>query len=166
MRYDIRRAAVIGAGTMGAGIAAHLANVGVHVDLMDLVPDELTPKEPAKGLGLDHPQVRNRIAKAGLDRAQTGGMPGFYSPRFAGRVRAGNIQDHLDRVREADWIIEAIVEDLCAKQTLMRSISELRHPGTIVSTNTSGLRLKDIAEGLPHEFCRHLIGMHFFNPPG
>jgi 3-hydroxyacyl-CoA dehydrogenase len=165
VRYDIRRAAVIGAGTMGAGIAAQLANVGVCVDLMDVVPGELTPKERAKGLGLDHPQVRDRTARASLDRVQSGGSPGFYSPRFVARVRPGNIEDHLERVREADWIIEAIVEDLRAKQTLMQSIGELRRPGTIVSTNTSGLRLKDIADGLPDGFRRYLLGTHFFNPP-
>jgi 3-hydroxyacyl-CoA dehydrogenase len=165
VRFRIGRAAVIGAGTMGAGIAAHLANAGVLVYLMDLPPDNLTAKEKAKSRGLDHPEVRNRIAREGLDRVQYGGTPGFYSPRFRERVTVGNVGDDFDRVGGADWIIEAIVEDLDAKRDLMRSICAVRRPGSIVSTNTSGLRLREIAEGLPQDFQRHFLGTHFFNPP-
>jgi 3-hydroxyacyl-CoA dehydrogenase len=165
MRYRIGQAAVIGAGTMGAGIAAHLANAGVLAYLMDVRPSELTAKEKAKGHGLDHPEVRNRIARDGLSRVQSGGTPGFYSPRFGERVTVGNVSDNFDWLREADWIIEAIVEDLDAKRDLMRSICEVRRPGSIVSTNTSGLRLRDMAESLPQDFQRHFLGTHFFNPP-
>ncbi len=165
MGYTIRRVAVIGAGTMGAAIAAHLANAGFPVDLLDIPPKSLTPEEAAKGLTLDHPTVRDRIARAGLERAKTARPAAFFVEERARLVRIGNTEDHWDRLREADWIIEAVVEDLTVKREVMARIEAVRKPEAIVTTNTSGLPLREIGAGRSPEFLAHFAGTHFFNPP-
>lgn len=165
MKYRIRNAVVIGAGTMGAGIAAHLANVGIKVNLLDIVPGKLTPKEEAQGLGLDDPDVRNRIVKEGFERALKSRPASFFTPDFAALVSLGNLEDDLDVVKDADWVIEAIVENLAIKQGLMEKIDEIRGETTIVSTNTSGIPVSSIAEGRTNSFRQHFLGTHFFNPP-
>jgi len=165
MGYTIRRVAVIGAGTMGAAIAAHLANAGFPVDLLDIPPKSLTPEEEAKGLTLDHPAVRNRIVQAGLERAKKAKPAAFFLEDRARLVRMGNTEDHWDRLREADWIIEAVVEDLAVKQQVMARIEAVRKPEAIVTTNTSGLPLREIGAGRSPEFLAHFAGTHFFNPP-
>lgn len=165
MSYSFKQATVIGAGTMGAGIAAHLVNVGVSVFLLDIVPTKLTPKEKSRGLDLGHPSVRNRIARDGLARVTASPRTGFYTPKLVDRVEIGNIEDNLDWVGKSDWVIEAVVEDLAVKQTLMKRIDEIRQPETIVTTNTSGLPIKEIALGTSDSFTQHFLGTHFFNPP-
>ena len=165
MGIFIRQATVIGAGTMGSGIAVHLANAGLDVFLLDIIPTHLTSEEEAKGLTLAAPEVRNRIATEGLARVQSSRSPNFFTPRAADRVKVGNLEDHFHRVAQADWVIEAVVEDLQIKQELMRRLEKVRRPGSLVSTNTSGLPLKQISAGLPEEFVRHFLGTHFFNPP-
>ncbi len=165
MGYTIRRVAVIGAGTMGAAIAAHLANAGFAVDLLDIPPKSLTPEEEAKGLTLDHPAVRNRIVQAGLERAKKAKPAAFFTEDRARLVRIGNTEDHWDRLREADWIIEAVVEDLAVKQQVMARLEAVRKPEAIVTTNTSGLPLREIGAGRSPEFLAHFAGTHFFNPP-
>src|SRR3990172_5597058 len=130
--------AVLGAGVMGARIAAHLANAGLQPILLDIVPRELTEEEKQRGLTLASPAVRNR---------------------------AGNFDDHLEWLREADWIIEAVAERLEVKQALLARVEAVRRPGAIVSSNTSGLPLQRIAEGRSEDFRRHWLGTHFFNPP-
>ncbi|MCS6964224.1 MAG: 3-hydroxyacyl-CoA dehydrogenase/enoyl-CoA hydratase family protein [Thermoflexus sp.] len=165
MGYTIRRVAVIGAGTMGAAIAAHLANAGFAVDLLDIPPKSLTPEEEAKGLTLDHPAVRNRIVQAGLERARKAKPAAFFVEDRARQIRIGNTEDHWERLREADWIIEAVVEDLAIKQQVMARIEAVRQPGAIVTTNTSGLPLREIGAGRSPEFLAHFAGTHFFNPP-
>ena len=165
MRHTINRAAVIGAGTMGAAIAAHLANIGIPAFLLDIVPRELTSKEKDKGLTLDHPAVRNRIVNEGWQRCVRARPANLFTKDAAERVTLGNLEDNFDWVGEADWIIEAIIEQLDVKRQLMARIEEVRKPGSIVSTNTSGIPIKDIAEGLSDDLKGHLLGTHFFNPP-
>ncbi len=165
MSYRIRRAAVIGAGTMGSAIAAHLANVGIPVDLLDIVPRELTPEEAAQGLTLEDPRVRNRIVQKGWEAACNARPAALYTPEKANLVRLGNLEDNFDWLSEADWICEAIIENLAIKQGLMARIEAVRKPTAIVATNTSGLLIREIAAGRSKEFCQHFLGMHFFNPP-
>ncbi|MBF8306029.1 MAG: 3-hydroxyacyl-CoA dehydrogenase NAD-binding protein, partial [Acidobacteria bacterium] len=150
---------------MGARIAAHLANCGVPTVLLDRVPTELTTEEKKKGLDLNAPAVRNRLARAGLEAARKNKPAPFFLDEFADRVTVGNFDDHLFRVAEADWIIEAVAEDLEIKRDLLARVAPLRKPGAVISTNTSGLSIAAIAAGFPDEFRRHWLGTHFFNPP-
>ncbi len=176
MKYQIHSAVVIGSGTMGAAIAAHLANAGVRVTLMDIVPDRLTPEEEQKGLTLQDRAVRDRIVRTGLERALKSRPASFFTPETAARLTTGNIEDDLEQVAEADWVIEAVVENLKIKRRLMERIDALRSSRTIVSSNTSGLPLADITECIEdagsdlrgcvsEEFRQHFLGTHFFNPP-
>ena len=165
MKYKIANAAVIGAGTMGAAIAAHLANAGVRVTLLDIVPDRLTPEEEGKGLSLSDRQVRDRIVQGGLERAIKSRPASFFTPEHAALISVGNLEDDFDAIAQADWIIEVIVENLKIKQGLMRRIDPIRQPAAIVSTNTSGIPVASIAEGLSDGFRQHFLGTHFFNPP-
>jgi 3-hydroxyacyl-CoA dehydrogenase len=150
---SIHKVAVLGAGTMGARVAAHLANAGVPCFLLDIVP------AGASGAG------RNKIAGGGLDAARKSKPAAFYEASLSSLVATGNFEDDLKRVAEADWIIEAVVEDLEIKRALLKKVDALRKPGTIVTTNTSGLPVAKIAEGFPEDFRRCWFGTHFFNPP-
>ena len=150
---------------MGSRIAAHLANCGVPTVLLDLLPAELTPAEKKKGLDLSLPAVRTRIARAGLESAQKSKPPAFFLDELAARVTVGNFDDHLSSVAEADWIIEAVAEDFETKRNLLARVAPLRKPGTVISSNTSGLPIGRLAAGFPEEFRRHWLGTHFFNPP-
>ena len=150
---SIHKVAVLGAGTMGARVAAHLANAGAPCFLLDIVPAGAT------GAG------RNKIAASGLDAARKSKPAAFYDASLSSLVTVGNFEDDLKRVAEADWIIEAVVEDLEIKRALLRKVDALRRPGTIITTNTSGLPVAKIAEGFPEDFRRCWFGTHFFNPP-
>jgi 3-hydroxyacyl-CoA dehydrogenase len=163
--YTINRASVIGAGTMGAAIAAHLANIGIPVYLLDIVPPELTPREKEKGLTLDHPAVRNRIVREGWERCVTARPPNLFTKDVAERVTLGNVEDNFDWVGEADWIVEAVIEQLEPKRQVMARIEKVRKPESVVSTNTSGIPIKHIAEGRSDAFKAHFLGTHFFFPP-
>ncbi len=166
MKYKVHKAVVIGAGTMGAAIAAHLANAGVPVTLLDIVPRKLTPEQEAKGLTLEDPQVRNSIVQAGLERALKSRPASFMSKERARLITVGNLEDDLeDAMRGADWVIEVIIENLEIKRSLMERLDALREPHTIVSSNTSGIPLGSIAEGRSEGFRQHFLGTHFFNPP-
>lgn len=162
---DIRKVAVLGAGTMGARIAAHLANAGVPSVLLDIVPPQLTPQEQSKGLALDSPKVRNRIAQAGLDAALKSRPAAFFVPEAARLIAVGNLEDHLAWLKDCDWIIEAVTEDREIKRALLQRVEPWRASQAIVSSNTSGISIASIAEGLPEDFRRHWLGTHFFNPP-
>jgi 3-hydroxyacyl-CoA dehydrogenase len=164
MGCTFNRVTVIGAGTMGAAIAAHLANVGVPSYLLDIVPTELTAKEKEGGLTLDHPAVRNRIVNEGWQRCSQARPANLFTKDEAELVTLGNLEDNFGWVGESDWIVEAIVERLGVKQQLMARIERARKPGSIVSSNTSGIPIKDIAEGRSDDFKAHLLGTHFFNP--
>ncbi len=165
MSYTINHAAVIGAGTMGAAIAAHLANVGIPTYLLDIVPRSLTPQEEQRGLTLDDPAVRNRIVNEGFERCVKARPANFYVKSGVRLVTVGNLEDNFDWIGEADWILEAIVERLDIKQQLMARIDDVRRPGSIVSTNTSGIPIHQIADGRSESFQKHFLGTHFFNPP-
>src|SRR6476661_4258526 len=149
----IHKVAILGAGTMGARIAAHFANAGVPTLLLDIVPPD------ADGA------ARDKIAAAGLDAARKSKPAAFMDPSLARLVTIGNFEDDLKKLADVDWIIEAVVENLEIKRSLLRKIEAVRKPGTIITTNTSGLPVGKIAEGFSDNFRRAWFGTHFFNPP-
>ncbi|CUS95027.1 3-hydroxyacyl-CoA dehydrogenase, partial [Candidatus Kryptonium thompsonii] len=161
----IKKVAVLGAGVMGAQIAAHLANAGIPSYLLDIVPKELTEEEKAKKLTLESPEVRNRIVREGLERVKKLKPNAFFIPELEKLITIGNFEDNLNWLSEVDWIIEAVVERLDIKRELFKKVELVRRPGTIVSSNTSGIRISEIAEGLSDDFRKHFLGTHFFNPP-
>ena len=158
MIRKIRQAAVIGSGVMGGGIAALLAGAGIKTILLDIVPFDLPDKEQAD------PAARNRIVKAGLDTALMSTPPLFMQFKDVERITIGNLEDDFYRLSDCDWIIEAVVENLEIKRDLLKSIAPVRKKGSIVSSNTSGIPLKKMSEGLDQEFRQHFLGTHFFNP--
>ena len=162
---EIRKVAVLGAGTMGARIAAHLANAGIPSYLLDIVPKELSPEEQKRGLTLADPRVRNRFAQAGLDAALKSRPAAFFVPEAARWITLGNFEDNLGWIKDSDWIIEAVTEDLAIKRALLEKVRPLRAPHAMVSSNTSGISIASIAEGFDDDFRRHWLGTHFFNPP-
>ena len=145
--WRIENVVVIGAGTMGAALAAHFANAGLKVTLLDIVPNKLNSKEEEKGLTLKDPVVRNRIVNEGWERCIKARPANLFSDKVADLVSLGNLEDDFDVVSEADWILEAIIERLDIKQSLMARIEKVRKPEAIVSTNTSGIPVTSIAEG-------------------
>src|SRR5437868_11802708 len=153
MTKSIQRVAVLGAGTMGARIAAHLANAGVPTYLLDIVPPGAAKEE------------RNRIAADGLEAARKSKPAAFFDPALAKLITVGNLEDDLKLLANADWIIEAVLEDLNIKRALLQKVEAVRRPGTIVTTNTSGLPVGSIAQGFSEDFRRSWFGTHFFNPP-
>jgi 3-hydroxyacyl-CoA dehydrogenase len=165
MKHRIEKVVVLGAGTMGARIAAHFANAGVPCSLLDIVPPDLTPDERARGLTLSDPRVRNRIVRAGFEAALKSRPAAFFTPAAAARVRLGNFEDHLAWCAEADWILEAVAENLEIKQRLLERVAAHRRSGTIVTSNTSGLPIAQIAARSDADLQRHFAGTHFFNPP-
>ncbi|HEY1866380.1 MAG TPA: 3-hydroxyacyl-CoA dehydrogenase NAD-binding domain-containing protein, partial [Candidatus Acidoferrales bacterium] len=165
MKPRIDRVVVLGAGTMGARIAAHFANAGVPCTLLDIVPTELSAEEKARGLSLADSRVRNRIVRAGFDAAVKSRPAAFFSPAAAARVTLGNFDDDLARCAEADWIIEVVAENLEIKKRLLERVVPHLRPGAIVTTNTSGLPIRQIAAQLGPDFQSRWAGTHFFNPP-
>jgi 3-hydroxyacyl-CoA dehydrogenase len=165
MKKRIEKVAVLGAGTMGARIAAHVANAGIPCFLLDIVPAELNADEKRKGLTLESPAVRNRIVLAGLEAAKKSRPAAFFTPETARLVTPGNLEDNLAWCGQADWIIEAVAENLEIKRKLFERVEGVRKPGTIVTSNTSGLPIHLIAEGRSEDFQQHWAGTHFFNPP-
>ena len=165
MSYAINRVVVIGSGTMGGGIAAHVANAGIPVYLLDIAPSKLTPEEEKRGLKLESPQVRNRIVAASFERMKKSTPPAFFTPATADLVTIGNLEDNFAWVGDADWIVEVIVEQLQPKRELMARIEKVRKANSIVSSNTSGLPIAAIAAEASADFKAHFLGTHFFNPP-
>jgi 3-hydroxyacyl-CoA dehydrogenase len=157
MKRRIEKAVVLGAGTMGSRIAAHFANAGLPCVLLDIVP----PNLPADALAGE----RNKIVRAGLDAAKKSKPAAFLTPALAEKIAIGNFEDDLARCAEADWIIEVVAENLEIKRKLLARVAQFRKPGAIVTTNTSGLPVHLIAEGMSEEFQQHWAGTHFFNPP-
>ena len=164
MGTDIQRAAVLGAGVMGSGIAAHLANAGIPVVLLDIVPPELTEEDEKKGLTKDDPRFRNKFSAAGLEGIKKSKPAALYSKRFLPLIEIGNFEDDWDRLAECDWIVEVIVERLDIKQKVFARVDEVRKPGSIVSSNTSGLSIAGMTEGRSEDFQEHFLVTHFFNP--
>ncbi len=165
MDYHIKKAAVVGSGTMGGGIAALFAGLGIPTLLLDIVPRELTEAEKEAGLTLEDEQVRNRIVEAGWKAVVKSRPPALLSQRSNQLVELGNLEDDFDNLADVDLIVEAIVENLDIKRGLYERIEKVRKPECIVATNTSGLPIKDLAEGRDEGFKKHFLGMHFFNPP-
>jgi len=165
MAYQIKRVAVIGAGTMGAAIAGLVAGAGLPVLLLDVPPSKLTAEEEARGLSLSHPAVRNRIVSQGFERMRKARPSNLFSAATAGLISLGNTEDDFAKLAECDWVVEVIIEQLGPKQALMERLEAVRKPGAIITTNTSGIPIALIAEGRSPEFKKHFFGTHFFNPP-
>ena len=162
---EIRRVAVLGAGTMGARIAAHFANASVPCVLLDIVPDEAGPGAQKTLPSANGSKARNRVAQAGLEAALASRPPSFFVPDAARLVTVGNFEDHLNLIQDCDWVIEAVTENRAIKQELYQKVEQFRKPGTVISSNTSGISIGSLAEGMPEDFRRHFLGTHFFNPP-
>ena len=150
---------------MGSGIACHFANIGVEVLLLDIVPRELNEKEKAKGLSLKDGVVRNRLVNEALKTSLKSKPSPIYSQKFADRIKTGNIEDDLHKIKDVDWIMEVVVERLDIKQQVFEKIEKYRTPGTLITSNTSGLPIKFMNEGRSEDFQEHFAVTHFFNPP-
>lgn len=162
---NIRKVAVLGSGVMGSRIACHFANIGVEVLLLDIVPRELLPAEEAKGLTLEHPAVRNRIVNSSLETALKTNPSPIYSKSYISRVKTGNFEDNMKDIAQYDWVIEVVVERLDIKKSVFEQVEQYRKPGTLITSNTSGIPIHLMTEGRSDDFKAHFCGTHFFNPP-
>ncbi len=165
MSYEIKKAAVIGAGVMGATIAAHLTNAGIECVLLDIVPFELTDADKAQGLTEKSPAWRNRFAAGGLAGVTKAKPAAFFAKKNASMVRIGNLEDDLGLLSDVDWVCEVVVENLKIKQELFAKIEKYLKPDCIVSTNTSGIPIRDITAKFSPKMKERFLGTHFFNPP-
>ncbi len=164
MRREIRRVGVLGAGVMGSGIAAHLANANVPSLLLDIVPRELSPEDEKAGLTRGDRRFRNKLALAGIETIKTSRPALIYTKRLLPLVSVGNFEDDWDKLGECDWIVEVVVERLDIKQQVFERLEKVRKPGSIVSSNTSGLPIKKMVEGRSEDFRKNFLVTHFFNP--
>ncbi|WP_299390380.1 3-hydroxyacyl-CoA dehydrogenase/enoyl-CoA hydratase family protein [uncultured Gelidibacter sp.] len=160
----IKRVAIVGSGIMGSGIACHFANIGVDVLLLDIVPRELTDAEKAKGLTLEDKAVRNRIVNDSLTASLKSKPSPIYHQSFASRITTGNLEDDIAKVKDVDWIMEVVVERLDIKQQVFEKLEKHRTPGTLITSNTSGIPIHFMSEGRSEDFQKHFCGTHFFNP--
>ncbi|SFA77657.1 3-hydroxyacyl-CoA dehydrogenase/enoyl-CoA hydratase family protein [Algoriphagus aquimarinus] len=165
MNRTIKKVAVLGSGVMGSRIACHFANIGVQVLLLDIVPFELTEQEQKKGLTKEDPIVRNRIVTAALQSTLKSNPSAIYDKAFADRITTGNFDDDLPKIKDYDWVIEVIVERLDIKQSLFEKVEKYRKPGTLITSNTSGIPMHMMCEGRSEDFQENFVGTHFFNPP-
>jgi len=164
MNRLIKKVAVIGSGIMGSGIACHFANIGVEVLLLDIMPKEPTEAELKKGLTIESKAVRNRIVNDNLASTLKSSPSPIYHQKFASRITTGNTTDDLAKIKDVDWIIEVVVERLDIKQQVYEQIEKYRKPGTLITSNTSGIPIKFMSEGRSEDFQKHFCGTHFFNP--
>ncbi len=165
MNRNIRKVAVLGSGVMGSAIACHFANIGCAVLLLDIAPRELNDEEKAKGLSLDDPRVKNRIVQSSFDRSIKSNPKPLFSQKFASRISLGNFSDDMPKIKDYDWIIEVVVENLDIKKKVYTEVEKYRTPGTLVTSNTSGIPIHLMAEGRSENFKKNFCGTHFFNPP-
>ncbi len=165
MNRSIRKVAVLGSGVMGSRIACHFANIGVEVILLDIVPRELNEKETATGKTLENPAVRNRIVNDSLAAALKSNPSPIYSKSFASRIRTGNFEDNMNLIADCDWTIEVVVERLDIKKIVFEQVEKFRRPGSLITSNTSGIPIGMLIEGRSDDFQHHFCGTHFFNPP-
>jgi 3-hydroxyacyl-CoA dehydrogenase len=165
MNKRIRKAAVLGSGVMGSQIACHFANIGLEVLLLDIIPAEPAPDEVAKGLTIQHPAVRNRIVNNALQAAIKMNPAPLYDKKFASRIKTGNFEDDMAKIKDYDWIIEVVVERLDIKKKVFEQVEKHRKPGTFITTNTSGIPIEQLIEGRSDDFKAWFCGTHFFNPP-
>ena len=161
----IKNIAIIGSGIMGSGIACHFANIGVNVLLLDIVPKSLTDKEQSNGLDLNHNLVRNRIVNDALNKSLKSKPSPIYHKSFANRIVTGNLEDDIHKIKDVDWIMEVVVERLDIKKQVFELIEKHRKPGTIITSNTSGIPIKFMNEGRSEDFRNYFAVTHFFNPP-
>ena len=164
MNRLIKKVAVIGSGIMGSGITCHFANIGVQVLLLDIIPNQLTEAEEKKGLTLNDKVVRNRMVNDNLATALKSNPSPIYDKKFADRISTGNTTDDLPKIKDVDWIIEVVVERLDIKKAVYEQIEKYRKPGTLITSNTSGIPIHFMSEGRSEDFQEHFCGTHFFNP--
>ncbi len=165
MKRSINKVAVLGSGIMGSRIACHFANIGVEVLLLDIAPKELSPEEQAKVLTLDNPIVKNRIVNTALQTAVKTNPSPVYSKKALNKIKTGNFEDDMSKIAGYDWVIEVVVENLDIKKKVFEQVEQFRKPGTLVTSNTSGIPIHLMAEGRSEDFKSHFCGTHFFNPP-
>ena len=165
MKKNINRVAVIGSGVMGSGIACHFANIGINVLLLDIAPNELNEKEKNLGLSLDNKKVKNRIVTEMFQRCIKSKPAPLYHKNFAKRVELGNLTNDLSKISNVDWIIEVVTEKLKIKQIVFEQIEKFRSPGTLVTSNTSGIPIKQMNEGRSEDFRKNNAETQYFNPP-
>lgn len=165
MSRIIKKVAVLGSGVMGSRIACHFANTGLEVTLLDIVPRELNDVEKAKGLTIDNKGVRNRIVNEALQATLKSNPSAIYLPSFANRIKTGNFDDDMQEISSCDWIIEVVVERLDIKNQIFEKVEKFRKPGTLISSNTSGIPIHLMLGGRSDDFKAHFVGTHFFNPP-
>ncbi len=165
MTRRIKKVAIIGSGIMGSGIACHFANIGIDVLLLDIIPRELNDKEKAKGLTLEDKAVRNRLVNDALKASLKSKPSPIYSQKFANRITTGNLEDDIAKVADVDWIMEVVVERLDIKKIVFEKLEKYRTPGTLITSNTSGIPIKFMNEGRSDDFKAHFAVTHFFNPP-
>ncbi|MBP9187766.1 MAG: 3-hydroxyacyl-CoA dehydrogenase/enoyl-CoA hydratase family protein, partial [Bacteroidia bacterium] len=165
MNYKIKKVAILGSGVMGSRIACHFANIGVQVLLLDIVPKEPTEIETAKGLTIDSKVVRNRIVNTALQSVLKSSPSPIYSSGVVDKITTGNFDDNMNEIATCDWVVEAVVENLAIKKQVFDKVEEHRKPGTLISTNTSGIPIHLMLDGRTDDFKTHFCGTHFFNPP-
>ncbi|MGB0165375.1 MAG: 3-hydroxyacyl-CoA dehydrogenase NAD-binding domain-containing protein [Luteibaculum sp.] len=165
MKRSIKKVAILGSGVMGSRIACHFANIGVEALLLDIVPRELNEKEKKTGLSLENPSVKNRIVNEAFQSTIKSNPSPIYSKSFVDRVELGNFDDDLHKIADCDWILEAVVERLDIKKQVFDKVEKHRKPGTLISSNTSGIPIKAMLDGRSDDFKNHFCGTHFFNPP-
>jgi 3-hydroxyacyl-CoA dehydrogenase len=165
MNRIIKKVAVLGSGVMGSRIACHFANIGVEALLLDIVPRELNEAEQKKGASLSDSAVRNRIVNDALQFALKSNPSPIYKKEFASRITTGNFEDDMAKIKDVDWIIEVVIERLDIKKQVFENVEKYRTPGTLITTNTSGIPIHMMLEGRSEDFQKHFCGTHFFNPP-
>ena len=165
MKRSIRKVAVLGSGVMGSAIACHFANIGCQVILLDIAPKELTEEEKTKRLTLETKAVRNRIVQSSFDRSIKSSPGPLYNKKFASRITLGNFTDDMGSLKDCDWTIEVVVENLEIKKKVYEEVEKHRKPGTLITSNTSGIPIHLMAEGRSEDFKKNFCGTHFFNPP-
>jgi len=165
MKRSINKVAVLGSGIMGSRIACHFANIGVEVLLLDIAPKELSPEEQAKGLALDNPAVKNRIVNTALQTAVKTNPSPVYTKKALNKIKTGNFDDDMSKIAGYDWVIEVVVENLDIKKKVFEQVEQFRKPGTLITSNTSGIPIHLMSEGRSEDFKANFCGTHFFNPP-
>ncbi len=165
MKKNIQHVTILGSGIMGSRIACHFANIGVNVLLLDMVPRELSEEESRAGLTTESPKFRNRIVNQSLEAAIKSNPAPLYHKKFASLIKTGNFDDDLPKIANTDWIMEVVVENLKIKQSLFEKVEQYRKPGTLITSNTSGIPIKMMSDGRSQDFRENFCGTHFFNPP-
>jgi 3-hydroxyacyl-CoA dehydrogenase len=150
---------------MGSAIACHFANIGCQVMLLDIAPKELTEEEKTRGLTLESKAVRNRLVQSSFDRSVKSNPGPLYSKKFISRITLGNFSDDMSKIKDYDWTIEVVVENLEIKKKVYEDVEKHRKPGTLITSNTSGIPIHLMTDGRSEDFKKHFCGTHFFNPP-